>query len=144
MTTILAIDPGLGGGFAYNGMAVPMPLGDPDVVELIRSIAPGVVYLEKLPAAFQGGFSNQGAVAKLHNNAGVIRGACIALGIRLVEVAPREWQAGLHLGTRAVCKDYATWKRKLRAEAMRRFPGVKVTLKTADALLIWEYAKGKA
>lgn len=33
------------------------------------------------------------------------------------------------------------WKNKLKAEAQRLFPSIKVTLKTADALLIYEYAK---
>jgi hypothetical protein len=32
------------------------------------------------------------------------------------------------------------WKRKLKEEAQRLFPNMDVTLKTADALLILEYA----
>jgi hypothetical protein len=35
------------------------------------------------------------------------------------------------------------WKNKLKAEAQRRFPSIKVTLKNCDALLILEAAKQK-
>jgi len=33
------------------------------------------------------------------------------------------------------------WKNKLKAEAQRLYPDIKVTLKTADALLILEATK---
>lgn len=33
------------------------------------------------------------------------------------------------------------WKNKLKAESQRRFPGITVTLKTCDALLLLDYAR---
>jgi hypothetical protein len=43
------------------------------------------------------------------------------------------------LGTASRCASKSEWKNKLKAEAQRRFPDLKVTLKTADALLILEW-----
>lgn len=91
------------------------------------------------------------------------RPECIleTLGVRLILVTPQAWQKALALGHRehpaplprkpskeqirnhrnadAKCK--RDWKNKLLQEAQRRFPGVNVTLATADALLILDYAR---
>jgi hypothetical protein len=74
---------------------------------------------------------------------GVIRGALIALGWRIIEVTPQAWQKHFSLGTKASCASPGEWKNKLKAEAQRRFPDQDVTLKTADALLILDYAVAK-
>jgi hypothetical protein len=132
----LAVDPGLSGGLAYDGRAVKMPPTEPDVVQAIKCINPDVVYMEDLPL---GGFkTNPSAMAKLHGNAGVIRGAIMAMGVPLCLVKPKVWQKhfGLDRGTRTPTE----WKNHLKAEAMRLFPKQDVTLATADALLIYSYA----
>ena len=96
--------------------------------------------------------------------ANVERCGCIieTLGIRLIEIAPKKWQGELGLGKsnriRVPKKGEATndeikaaksfnarekiaWKNKLKSEAQRRFPDLRVTLKTCDALLILEVAR---
>jgi hypothetical protein len=73
-------------------------------------------------------------------NFGFIKGAVQALGIRLVVVRPQVWQKGFGLGKASACASKSEWKNKLKAEAQRRFPQLNVTLKTADALLLLEWA----
>lgn len=139
MRTILAIDPGLGGGLAWDGHAIKMPATEMDVVQAIKCVNPDTVFVEKLP--FGGMKTNVSAMAKLHGNAGVIRGAVLAMGIRLVEVPPKDWQAHFHLSKGD--KTPTQWKNQLKGEAQKRFPNLDVTLATADALLIYEYARSQ-
>jgi hypothetical protein len=72
-------------------------------------------------------------------NFGRIEGAAIALGWRMVRVHPKQWQKA-----HGLVKSGATqgeWKRRLRALAAELYPGQDVTLKTADALLILDWAR---
>ena len=71
---------------------------------------------------------------------GFVKGVIQALEIRLLLVRPQVWQKGFGLGTASACSSKTEWKNKLKAEAQRRFPHLKVTHKTADALLILEWA----
>lgn len=106
----------------------------------------------------------------------VERVGCIleTLGVRIIEVGPKEWQKALHLGAkekvtfplppkgldrkdraawnaensesiksakRLKAQSKTAWKNKLKEEAQRRFPQLDITLKTADALLILDYAR---
>lgn len=59
------------------------------------------------------------------------------IGATVHEVPAKTWQAPLFLKKGDASK--TVWKNKLKATAQRFFPGVKVTLKTADALLILRY-----
>lgn len=69
---------------------------------------------------------------------GVLIGALMAFGWRIIQPTPQQWQKWLEIGK--VGGD----KNKLKAEAQRRFPTVDgITLKTADALLILDYAEHK-
>ena len=65
------------------------------------------------------------------------------MGVRIVRVRPHDWQKHLRLGTKKDCSGTTEWKNKLKSEAIRRFPTQKVTLATADALLILDYALEK-
>lgn len=67
-------------------------------------------------------------------------GACAALCVPVELVTPQRWQKGMSVGVRAGL-ERADWKRKLKAQAERLFPGQRVTLATADALLILEWAR---
>jgi hypothetical protein len=97
--------------------------------------------IEKLPL-FTGRKIPGSCMAVLHANAGVCIGAALALCARVVMVEPHEWQKYFRLGTKKDCGDSTTkWKNKLKAEAIRRFPSRNITLKTADALLILEWAR---
>ena len=144
---ILAIDPGLSGGVAFQAAgepaeAVPMPPTEGDVVDLLRGLrARGAThaYLEDVPWV-TGGKISPASTGKLQRNVGVLRGALLALGIPHTLVGPHDWQKPLRLGTRRECASSAEWKNKLKAEAQRRFPDLAVTLATADALLLLDYA----
>jgi hypothetical protein len=62
------------------------------------------------------------------------------LYIRTELITPQKWQKKLGLGTSKGLTP-TQWKNKLKAEAQRLFPDIRVTLKTADALLILEATK---
>ncbi len=72
---------------------------------------------------------------------GVIMGAAMALGFRVETVTPQKWQKHFQLGLARDCASKSEWKNKLKAKAQQLFPHVEVTLKTADALLLWEYGQ---
>jgi len=146
--TLIAIDPGVSGGIAYCGpdgeaACINMPDTEAKIVDAIRMIVAargnGRSYIEDVPK-FTGRNIPSSTTAVMFQNVGVIRGALIAMGIPMVSVPPKQWQKHFPVGSKSSCSGSAEWKRKLRAQAENRFPHLNVTLKTADALLILEYA----
>ena len=143
----IAIDPGSSGALAWQDadgqmQSSKMPATEGDVVDLLRSLAvssPVTAYVEKV-----GGFTGQGqpgsAMFTFGRGVGVLHGALLALGVRVIEVTPQKWQGHIGIGTSKGSATKTAWKNKLRAEAQRRYPCQKVTLATADALLMLEYA----
>ena len=155
-----------GGIAWHDGAAhvAPMPPTDMDVRDLIRSILQTAVHggvetchIEKVGGFIGGAGSPGSAMFGFGFGAGFIHGVLAAYEIPVLEVTPQRWQKALGLGTRqhvrpepgrAYTKEQlngiraqdarlkAEWKNKLKAEAQRRFPGLNVTLKTSDALLI--------
>lgn len=157
MKTLLCIDPGKSGGIAveneYGTYCDPMPDTFGDTVDYLREVKElggekTTAYVEAVPS-FCGPKLPGSVVFVMAENFGVIQGALMALNIPLVLVRPQEWQKGLGIGTKAGCvgatnnQKRTLWKRKLKGEAQRRFPTLKVTEKTADALLILEWARSK-
>lgn len=151
MRTIIAIDPGKSGGIAVNQFGKtfvqPMPKTDGDTLEVLRGInmAAHVEDNEIICVLEQvGGFTGAGqpgsAMFKFGEGFGFLKGVIQTLGIKLHMVRPQEWQKHFSLGTARACASKTEWKNKLKAEAQRRFPALTVTLKTADALLILEWA----
>ena len=151
MKMILAIDPGQSGGvaIAQSGETVchPMPGTQGDLLELIRSIkakaeaaGESVVCVLEEVGGFVGKAQPGSAMFKFGEQFGFLQGVVQALGLRLERVRPQVWQKSFGLGTASGCACKTEWKNKLKAEAQRRFPKIKVTLKTADALLILDYA----
>jgi hypothetical protein len=59
------------------------------------------------------------------------------------EVLPSRWQQGLHISPRKKSEGRVLWKNRLKANAQRLFPEIadKITLATADALLLAEYCR---
>jgi len=151
--TIITIDVGKSGGIAWQipGAKVAvekMPDTERDTFELLDMIVRNeplidrpqrcVAFVENVPV----GMAGKGAASsKLNFNAGLIRGILIGLNVRIELVRPQKWQQHFSLGKRADCATDTIWKNKLKAEAQRRFPGLTVTLATADALLLLEYAQ---
>lgn len=137
MTPILAIDPGASGGLAWRDAAglvhaEPMPDGMTAQVDRLRQLAatlPGLTaVMEKVGTYVPG--NHVGSACTFARHCGHLEAALYALGISFTEVAPGVWMK--KLGT--LPKDKAERKRAIREEMQRRFPGLEVTLKTADAL----------
>lgn len=166
--TFIAVDPGASGGIAWSNRygisVVSMPDTRRGCIDAIDSIiqqhqgeqAP-VAYMEKIAPFIPGG----GASSMFEFGRNVERIGCVleCKGIRIVEIIPRSWQKKLGLGNSdriRVSKDMTAaeqksakahndiakrdWKRKLKEEAERRFPQIKVTLKNCDALLLLDVA----
>ena len=115
-----------------------MPSTVGDVVSYLNNTDEVTAYIEQVPFGMAGG-KFFAAMAKLQRQAGQVEGVCQALGFRIVMVPPQKWQKALGLGNR---KDHdKQWKNHLKAEAQRLYPNINVTLKTADALLLLEYAR---
>jgi hypothetical protein len=73
------------------------------------------------------------------NGYGFIRGLLAANLIETHLVRPQTWQAGIP-GLHGV-KEKPARKRLLKEHAARLFPTAKITLSTADALCIADYAR---
>lgn len=152
---IYGIDPGASGGVVWQDFALggalsisPVSTGslagmsETDITNMIPPNTGGdVAYVEDIPK-FMGTLIPGSSIAVLFLSYGIIRGVLAARGIRTILVKPQDWQAHFRLGTRKATGTHGQWKNKLKAEAQRRFPqlGKAVTLKTADALLILDYA----
>ena len=137
MIPFLAIDPGASGGLAWRDAdgivhTEPMPDGMTAQVDFLRSLAAGLpgltAIMEKVGTYVPG--NHVGSACTFARHCGHLEAALYALGIPFTEVAPGVWMK--KLGT--LPKDKAERKRAIREEMQRRFPGLEVTLKTADAL----------
>ena len=147
--TILAIDPGLSGGIAYthpdgtfHGVQ-PMPDTEPEIFRFLLSVAysPCTIFIEEVPWILSSGAKHNAAGrAKLHANTGFIRGVFAYFANPIRRVRPQDWQKSL--GLQNVDRlSYSEWKKHLKEKAQALYPRIKVTLKTADALLILEYGR---
>ena len=70
---------------------------------------------------------------------GGILGLLIGLEIPFRTVRPQKWQKGFS-GIKGI--EYSERKKRLREYALMRYPQLKPTLKTADAILVADYGKG--
>ena len=147
----IGIDPGKSGGIAWsspNGdRSAPLPatLGDfrEQVFNILRvqgffhAISETVCYLES-PPKFVKAIPGS-AVFVMAQSFGRIEGVLAAFKVPTVTVTPQAWQKAHGLGTRG---DMTTtqWKNKLKARAQSLYPEERVTLATADALLIFNAA----
>lgn len=113
-------------------------------MELLKSLGPPastVAFLEEV-GGFAGKAQPGSAMFKFGRQFGFTLGVLQALGIRVELVRPQKWQKPLSLGTASSCAARSEWKNKLKACAQRRYPALKPTLATADAILILDYALG--
>jgi crossover junction endodeoxyribonuclease RuvC len=142
---IIAIDPGASGALVFGDTRT-----SPVVIHPARKVPPLSALEDALCGAeppatcyieFVGGFIGKpqpgSAMFKFGQGVGFWHGCLAALRVRTILVRPQEWQRGLMGVGKHKGPDR---KRALRDEAQRRFPAIKVTLDTADALLIWDYA----
>ena len=145
MKKLLAIDPGASGGFAWFGQdgkaaCEAMPETEGDIVNLLRKRFCDeieTVYIEQVVGFIP--MAGAGAMFSFGENFGFIKGVCQSLGMKMVLVRPASWQKFLSLGSK---KEYEKqWKNHLKERAQQIYPNCHITLKTADALLILDYAR---
>ena len=150
---IIGIDAGASGGIAWQyagGMAAveAMPATEGEVIDLLRDLAlidqstAGVTrtaYIEKVGGYIAGRPAPGSRMFNFGRNYGVLMGGLIASGYRIEEVTPQSWMKTLGLNLPSTLTRTAR-KNKLKERARQLFPaiGKKITLKTADALLILE------
>ena len=145
---VIGIDPGVGGGIAWSGAngdrCAPMPATIGDFRELLFNIlleqhfftgeSTVTCYIEELPKFVRAIPSS--AVFVMARNYGQLEGVLTGFQVQLVHVRPQVWQKALGLGdSKGMTK--TQWKNKLKAKAQAYYPEEHVTLKTADALLIY-------
>ena len=149
---MIAIDPGVNGGIAVllpgqTATAFHMPATDGELLQKLKmagQTTASTVYLEDIvlfvPQRTPGGKQLPSSRMITYGASwGTIKGMLFALGYRIVLVRPQKWQGALGLGnSRGMTK--TAWKNKLKQRAEELFPNIKVTLATADALLILEAA----
>ena len=151
MKIYIGIDPGASGALVWmdgKGSVIAHKVKDTPPVEAIKDAigehdTSDVVAVLEQVGGFMGGKDNKflgSAMAKLGRSFGYWEGALAMAGVRCELVTPQRWQAGIS-GTSG--KKGAERKRALRAEAIRRFPTVKVTMDNCDALLIADYCRMK-
>lgn len=152
---ILAIDPGKSGGMAWGEaeggdvVAHTMPDTGGGVLDTLRDIIAAADGLPERVTAYVeqvGGYVRTeggqpgSAMFKFGCGYGFTLGALAGLGVSVELVTPQRWQKGMSTGTRGGAPK-ADWKRKLKAQAERLYPSLRVTLSTADALLILAWAR---
>jgi hypothetical protein len=83
------------------------------------------------------------SLAKFMMNYGALQMAVASIDVPCEEVLPSRWQQGLHISPRKKSEGRVLWKNRLKANAQRLFPEIadKITLATADALLLAEYCR---
>ena len=149
--TIIGIDPGEKGGIAIlyqtDGLinTFNMPETYPDIYNLLKNItltsAHGVkCYLEDVGKGVPGQSSS--ATAKFARHNGHLEMALYALGIQTEKVTPQKWQKfySNQVG-KSTGLSKTEWKNKLKGLAQALYPTEKITLSTADAVLIAHYGK---
>lgn len=152
MSAILAIDPGLSGGFAYKSEKGRLDVitlrgrSDGEIYEYLNHmVTPGTqVFMEKLgamPSRFRGSITSW----LLAEHVGKLKMALAIAGHSCTEVSPQTWQKvmGCNFTKPKKMKAsawYRTRKKKMLRKARLMYPLMQVNEDTADALLILSYA----
>ena len=149
--TIIGIDSGVNGGVCAmypDGEAKASPLGSiSELCEFLiatreKSLNKACklqVFLEEVTGYIGGKPQPASRSFVLGKSYGSILGLLVGLSIPFKTVRPQKWQQGLS-GIRGI--EYTERKRRLKEIATERYPQLKPTLKTADAILIADYGKG--
>jgi len=139
---MIAIDPGCAsGGIAWideDGIvrAMNMPDGMTAIADELRTLkASGIsgALIENVGGYMPGNSAT--AAVKFARHVGHLEAICYCLGISTAKVAPNTWMTGIG----SYPKDKAQRKRAIKEDMARRYPHLKVTLATADALGILTY-----
>ena len=148
---VVGIDPGASGGICVlvrgeHVSSFNTPDTVSDALDLFRDVDHGmgmgetlriVAYMEKVGG--YAGVNRPGSrMFNFGRGVGILETAVASAGIRLEFVTPGVWQKHFSINRKPDEKDNA-FKNRLKAKAQQLHPKVKVTLKTADALLIATY-----
>lgn len=142
---IIGIDPGLNGGMCAMCDEIKIAIPFTTMAEMQFALTDTLVntepneikaYIEEPPAYFPGAGGGLASQAKLHRNLGQYEGLLMGMCIAFETVRPQKWQTGLPGVAKLKGKDR---KKALHNLAIQRYPQLKPTLKTCDAILIAEY-----
>ena len=146
--TVIGIDPGTNGGIAvyFDGEmeSYRMPECYTEIYDFLDTVKKAYpdcyAVLEDVGKGLPGQSSKATATFARHN--GHLEMALYALGIRSEKVTPQKWQKFYSntIGS-SKGKTKTEWKNILKNEAKRRYPNLKITLATADAVLLAEYGR---
>lgn len=154
---VIGIDPGANGGIAVfipgrNTKALKMPKEITELRDFFSYYAETfrpIVFLEKLSVrpddvAVQGDRASMGKlyrIQKLMANFEHLKALIETAGIPYVMVHPMTWQTRLKLRVRGELIEKAERKRQYQEKAASLYPGIKVTLWNADALLLMHFGR---
>lgn len=139
---VIAVDPGAKGGIAFKrGEKITLKgftkFTETEFLEAVRDYDPEntVAVVESVPP-YVGKAIPSSSAFKLGYNYGFEVGVLMALKFPVHLVKPQKWQAGLSglAGLTGTPR-----KRQLKNHACRLYPQHKITLATADALLILDW-----
>ena len=141
---LIAIDPGVSGGIAYqyegcSVQAAKMPKTPKDIYDTLKMLSTdhySHCILENV-GGYRSGNSAISAV-KFARHVGHLEMALLACCVPITRVAPSKWMKGI---VSTVPKPKTERKNKIKAVVQDRYPHLKVTLDTADALGMLLYAK---
>ncbi len=144
----LGVDPGVSGGLASihrggRACAESMPDTEKGIWKWFKTDSPVyiIAVIEKV-GGYVGGHPHPGSsMFTFGVSYGGLRMALVAAGIRFEAVTPSVWQKALGVPTKTKSESKADHKNKLKKFAADLFPELKVTLATADALLLAWYAR---
>lgn len=147
----IGVDPGASGGLACitptAALAIPTPKTERDVWDWLSARGresvddPVFAVIEKVGGFIKGNPAPGSAMFNFGASYGGLRMALIAAGIPFEEVPPQRWQKALAIPPKKRDETKTQFKNRLKARAQQLFPSEKVTLATADALLIAEYCR---
>ena len=139
---LITIDPGAGGGIAHvdkdgQVQAIKMPKTFIDIIEVMRELQEGCndVIIEKV-GAYRPGNSGPSS-AKFARHCGHLEAICATLGFSVEMVSPQKWMKKLA----TLPKDKKDRKNTIKQIAQLKYPHLRVTLNTSDALGIMKVYK---
>lgn len=144
----IGIDPGMSGGIAVLtrsgdvALLKPLSITVQELWDLLRPYRKRLNTPQRFCAVIEKVHAMPGrssvSLFKLGAAFGGQRMALVGNRIPFEEVSPQKWQKFFGL-KRERGKNQTAWKNQLKDLAKELFPDIKITLKTADALLIAEY-----
>ena len=140
----IGIDPGKSGGlaFIYNDKCIAMKCpstvsGMAEELEVCNKIAPDIQKFAIIEAVHSMPSQGVRSVFTFGQNYGQWLGVLAASKISYVQVTPQKWMR--HYGS--LPKEKKERKHKLKHLAEQRYPDIKVTLATSDAILLANYLR---